>query len=1205
MKLSKNHKHFLSIALKENNTNYYNLDTKTASICLYSSDIIVNLAEKDLSKLNLELDRIHCFSDLNFLFLNEVNQKVLLSKTVIRSENPFITSMLNINKTAKIKYFIELICLNKIIINPDYEFFEDFFEKLHKSNFLYLYHTNKLDEIAEIRFILQVEDFYQKTFLISKNTIENEEDFYRYEMNINNEISKKTESMGNKKMSNNNSTIKEVSEDMLGNNESIKMEKNQNKDSLCNIGINDNLNENSNLNINRNNNFNNFNTHISDNHELNKNNINTHILDNPQLNNNYNDNNYGKNITQINSSHSLKKNTNLDKNSDFLYENQKNSNSLENRKNSNLLIFKTKNSSENHNTSSVYNHLNQNNEKRHQTNTNSKIELFTNENNDLLNENILGDFENMESKSILINLEKKDNTLHYDNNIDFNVEEKNENNEEVQPKFSGENSINKSDIKTHTPENENLKQENNQNKSKSVFLTGKDLDSQHNSKSEREVDINIDENNKTNSIKRKINSISKKSNENIFTDQNNNNDELNIQNMNQSFSNNDREKTHIPKKSFSNNDKEKTHSQKQSFSNNDKEKTHNISKGQLIRKFSSIYQNENHNYAYDNNYQNNTNEMEENKYFKIETNDYYQNANENINLLSEDKTNNNTNNVNKFGSTNGTFNCTKTHEFPLDEIYEINFNIGSYHYIYIDMNFSVGKDMETSLEKICSFIQWAWENFRYIKIVLYLPKIGEYFLNLNKTIMNDLNEIFSIADILLFEKKDIVSYKKLLKEISDIKKNTIYANFNILNINNSNSIIFGSNINDRFLQREERVENKWEEFFLNEFKIKKRNVPLIVYPTKTLVVIDELKNIFIYEKNYENKIIFKTENEFNLYPQKINHTNQNIISMYKSCLKENYFELRGIFFGAFLSKIMQKPVKVDTIISRDYTGGYLLSIELTKKFLKIFFNQNPYPTKNEFYLIKLDKILANTKLSEDVHRRRETKFVLDCVNQKKSYLKFYQPLNDYYLKDFFDGRSVSNTMKNYGYVKNNGGKFIEPEKNENKKKMDSIKIDGKFYIKNASNSPTKLSFNNGNRFNNSNSNLSNFNQQNRVNTVNDIDSSNNNLTGNIGKFNFNHSNNNPLTGFSNYNKTEKKGNNPLLMKKLNQIDVKSINFNSIVNFSKTSKNFFMQNNKRLADVFSRNVTVCLPKLVTPTVKIDPEEQMRNYVEFEKNLIKYQ
>ncbi len=26
--------------------------------------------------------------------------------------------------------------------------------------------------------------------------------------------------------------------------------------------------------------------------------------------------------------------------------------------------------------------------------------------------------------------------------------------------------------------------------------------------------------------------------------------------------------------------------------------------------------------------------MEENKYFKIETNDYYQNANENINLLS-------------------------------------------------------------------------------------------------------------------------------------------------------------------------------------------------------------------------------------------------------------------------------------------------------------------------------------------------------------------------------------------------------------------------------------------------------------------------------------------------------------------------------------------------------------------------------------------
>jgi hypothetical protein len=501
--------------------------------------------------------------------------------------------------------------------------------------------------------------------------------------------------------------------------------------------------------------------------------------------------------------------------------------------------------------------------------------------------------------------------------------------------------------------------------------------------------------------------------------------------------------------------------------------------------------------------------------------------------------------------------------------------------------------MKPTLEKMGNFVKWGWENFKCLKFVIYLPKITDFYLELNQDLLHLIIEIFSMADIILIEKKELSTYKKNLFCI--FEKN----NFNFNNINTITSIgggiigsqnnVFNNSTFCNFLNKN-YVSNKscknkieWEEFFLKEFNIKKREIPLTIYPTKTLIILDELNKVLVYEKNYENKTIFKTENNFILYPQ-INHTNQNIIELYKNCVHENYPELRGIYLSGFLSKIMQGPVKLDGFISRDYTGGYMISFEIAKNFLKILFDKKEYPINKDFYLIKLDKVIANSKLSEDLHRRRESRFVLDCVNEKKSFLKFYQPLNDSSLKEFFNGRATSSAMKSIGFHRDSNGKIKEPLFT----KDPSIKIGGKFFIKTENDKNPKI---NNNIFKNSNNNITKFNLINMNNNNNDTSKLSNIYNNNL---------------FPNYNLL-----NPRICNTGHKISSaeRFYGFSSGDNYNKkmgnTINDFTKSRNlgsrARINCIFNVNDPLSLPKFVNEEIKLDPEEQVRNYIEFEKRI----
>jgi len=1266
MKLSKNNKHFLSLAFKDKTSNNIYSELKAASICSYSVDIILHMSEKDTIPLNINIEKIENFSDLKNLFENENNHKKLLAKTVIKSENPFIISMLDINKTSKIKYFIELICLNKIELSPEFSFFKDFFDKLHKANFLYLYQTNKLEEYAEIRFILQIESFYQKTFLISKDDslIESggNDNSNTNEIIMDEVYKNQIASEMNKFTMNNNTTIKEVTEDEKHFNSNDSMTRGANNkillnDSMCNVGMNENSNLAGNKSLNKDYKENNKNVESENQKKLNKN---TPLYHNKQ---NYFNNlefNYDSRSFSYKNKNELKNNLYLELNNDSssAADRPKPSSTEANIKNSkNLLLdldFKTKGSNDNQKNISQIKEIKINSTRSEQEDFMVDDEDKSNKKSNNKKNNIINSDEN--------NFNNK--SLNFDNNIDFDVEPKasdkafeeyNEANKSVKSIKKVKSNIPEPDKEMENEDNSNIylddvpkatvgtnEEDNPANKSVKSINKAKSNIPEPCKEMENEesfVERIVNKSSRQEETKENIKDVSQRS-RNVFLTGGDTATKKNIQNSDNNIKNSHNEIQHSDinikntdnynnKNEFLLNDSFKKDNR---FSNDTNSEAQRETSGHNNNN-NNNNNNTNSNYNEQQNQQNTNIDNESFKNKKINNNvasggsllmqNVFQNENEsnfnyvfsNNDLRSEIKeiekqssTNNN------FFSTNinpsGTFySNNKKREFPEDQIFQINLNLANYNFLYVDLDYTMSKNMKSNLEKICKFVQWAWENFRYIKFVIYLPKIQDFFLNMNQDLLKEISEIFSIADILLFEKKELLLYKNSLYEISEFQKNQTASQF--FSFNNTASSFFSNNTKDgsnNFKSNQQQKinnSNKWEEFFLSKFKIKKRSVPLLVYPTKTLVVLDELSSIIIYEKNYENKLIFKTETNFILHPQ-INHTNQNIVELYRNCLAENYTEIRGIFFGGFLSKIMQKPVKVGTIVSRDYTGAYMISIELAKKFLNLFLEKKPYPHKTEFYEIKLDKIIANTKLCEDIHRRRESRFVLDCVNTKKSFLKIYEPLNDHYLKDFFGLRSVSNTMRSFGFEKNKG-KFVEPDKIN--KQAETLKIGGKFLFGN--NNPLKNIHNNcSNKINNNfNVNINNnFNnafeaggstnsKSNRnLNMMMGLDAdsprtnTNNFMFSNYNNFNLNNLN-------SNSNAAGKKASSLLTRAKPQNLN---FNYSSGSNFSEGNKFSAQISNKdKVHSVFGK---LNLPRLVTPQVKIDPEEQIRNYFEFEKNLI---
>lgn len=79
--------------------------------------------------------------------------------------------------------------------------------------------------------------------------------------------------------------------------------------------------------------------------------------------------------------------------------------------------------------------------------------------------------------------------------------------------------------------------------------------------------------------------------------------------------------------------------------------------------------------------------------------------------------------------------------------------------------------------------------------------------------------------------------------------------------------------------------------------------------------------------------------------------------------------------------------------------------------------------------------------------KKESKFLLDWVNEKKSNLKFYNPLFDYHLNQYFNSQFYRKELKTKDLINSKGFIMydsvylelmgISPKYNNNKKKKDN------------------------------------------------------------------------------------------------------------------------------------------------------------------------
>lgn len=250
---------------------------------------------------------------------------------------------------------------------------------------------------------------------------------------------------------------------------------------------------------------------------------------------------------------------------------------------------------------------------------------------------------------------------------------------------------------------------------------------------------------------------------------------------------------------------------------------------------------------------------------------------------------------------------------------------------------------------------------------------------MNLELIEVIMSIMSHTDIFLFDKKECLAF------------------FNMLSQMNTDSELTEKNLFNHFYKEIPHIKNG---------------------VSKIGLFMDEFQKFTIIEHK-GNKTLNKNDYYLNLYP-KINHTNQKVIDEYRKImlLNNNYF--KSTFYGGYFSKY---------IFLDEHYPAFLGGLESTKRILELFKNKIDFPTDPEFYIVKLQKAKIHKDLVLENLRKKEDKFVLDCMNKKSSSLKDYNPLFDEHLNAFFSSSIVQKQLKEKGFINTNGFVLYDPSYN--------------------------------------------------------------------------------------------------------------------------------------------------------------------------------
>ncbi|MCQ2821464.1 MAG: hypothetical protein MJ252_29760, partial [archaeon] len=209
------------------------------------------------------------------------------------------------------------------------------------------------------------------------------------------------------------------------------------------------------------------------------------------------------------------------------------------------------------------------------------------------------------------------------------------------------------------------------------------------------------------------------------------------------------------------------------------------------------------------------------------------------------------------------------------------------------------------------------------------------------------------------------------------------------------------------------------EYFINTIACRGQ---MCLFSPKILFLIDEVfSNLQMVEVGSNGKSL-NLNYSVKPYPP-ISPSNVEKVTEYKYILKNDYPRYEGLFFSGILSQLVfgkdKKPF--ETLYS-----SYLVGLEILKKVLEFDFNNIPLPVSRKFYKVKLnqDHVKAMSKKAE--LEAREGKFVLDCTNLEKSTLRYYVPLFDKDLHEYFQNNEVQRELKNKGFIDTKGFVNYDP-----------------------------------------------------------------------------------------------------------------------------------------------------------------------------------
>lgn len=264
-------------------------------------------------------------------------------------------------------------------------------------------------------------------------------------------------------------------------------------------------------------------------------------------------------------------------------------------------------------------------------------------------------------------------------------------------------------------------------------------------------------------------------------------------------------------------------------------------------------------------------------------------------------------------------------------------------------------------------------NNKKINIIIRYPNIVQAIKVINIEILNSITGAMNTADINIFEKKEALAFLNMVNLMSNDSK------------------------------AHEEYDDKHLEYLFSRFTTLDGNKK-----NKLGFFIEDFQRFTVIEANSENST--RKDFDISVHP-KINHSNQKMIDEYKKTIAVNNPFLNSIFYGGFLSKYLR---------FQNVYPAFLVATEISKRILEVLRNSLILPEDSEFYIVKLPKQKIEYDIEKNTLKKKEEKFILDCVNKNSSTLKYYNPLFDDHLNSFFSSETIRKQLKHKGFINTNG-----------------------------------------------------------------------------------------------------------------------------------------------------------------------------------------